>query len=419
MRGCVPALTGLLMAVGVVGTLAGSDAATEARRLVAAQRWNEAEVKLRGVLEDQPGDADACALLGMTLYHRAAYSEAVTHLDKALDSGTAYEARCLYYLGLACSKTGERDRARKAFTRLMSAHPDSPEAERLEGVSAELTTPISERRAFDVAGWLVLFESGYSSNSELVDGGDGDVFVDVYASGSVDRDGWPMTLGGSVFVEKFADLTEDDFLRLTGDVRRDFRLGHAVRLEGVGEVGLSWLDFEAYERHISLLGDVDRVFADIFRGEARGEVRLVQGVDDDLTSDGTELTLRLRGYRYWRDGGWLSRLRLELLLERNDRDVDADGFDRLLLGVEGRCRLPEQVSLDLGVEVEGRDYNGPEAGWDRARSDTTIELAAEVLRPLNRECALTGRIGTTTRDSNIDYYSADDVTLRIGLIWYN
>ena len=94
-------------------------------------QFAEAETAWRSILKSQPGDAEACAHLGLLEARQEHYKEAVPLYRKALAANPAMAGLRLN-LGLALFKSGELKEAIQTFMSLLKSEPpSSPEAQRL------------------------------------------------------------------------------------------------------------------------------------------------------------------------------------------------------------------------------------------------------------------------------------------------
>lgn len=411
--------TSIAVAAGVLLAASVNSPAADfnkGRRLFIDQQWAEAETELLDVLEASPGNGDASALLGMTLYHQDRYADSLPRLNQAVESGTRYASRVLYYLGLTHSKLGNRDEAKDSFASLLVKHPDSEEARRLAGVEPEAIEAASETRGYEVSGTILSIAAGLDSNPALTDDGNSDQLAAVYLSTDVSLGDLPVQFGGSLFFETYFDDSENNFWQAALDAGRDFQLSANSMLETSGQASQSWLDGDAFEREFTLSAEHSRAWSRLLRTEVRGRLTIFDALGD-ATSDGDELSLRMRAYRYLERQDLLQRLRFELELRQDDRDESFLASDSVELGIQGRLDLPRHVTLDLALDYEMREYDGASPFTGRTRDDDTIELSAYLLKPLDATTYLTLDGTLVSRDSNVDFYSADELRILFGLLW--
>ena len=79
-----------------------------------------------------------------------------------------------------------------------------------------------ERQGIDVSGSFISVDAGLSSNPDLTDSGDSDVLLSFYGSTDVASESLPFLVGLSMFLEKYADQSESDFLDLGVGANREY-----------------------------------------------------------------------------------------------------------------------------------------------------------------------------------------------------
>ena len=125
----------------------------------------------------------------------------------------------------------------------------------------------------------------------------------------------------------------------------------------------------------------------------------------------------MRLYKRLRDTAYLKRIRLKTGYYVNSRDYDLISFEAVVVGVDCRLAMPFNTSLDLGVGLESREYDGVDPVRLQPRKDDTIELSAYAVKPIDRNRNLTCQAIYTTRDSNETFYSANEIQLLLGILW--
>jgi tetratricopeptide (TPR) repeat protein len=394
---------------------ASAQTLSQAGSLLAEGNWREAEASAKLLPEQSPDHADAQAILGIALYHQGRFEEAIPAFQTAIAQKTSYEPRVLYYLGLAQSKCGRVDDATDAFMRLMTLHPKSTEAQRLRGLSADVTVPAERRSSMDMSGTVISLEAGYDTNPDLVDGGDGDALALVYAYTDLSLESMPCLIGMSFVFEKYLDLTENDFAELALNLNDQFQLGANGLAEWSVEIGQSLLDYEAFERSLSASIEYSQRWGGVWMGRLRADGALIDA--DEEGYDATRARLRLRAYRYMQHAGAFKWVRLTAQTRTNSRDADWLAYNAVTAGVDSRLQIPWDMSLDLGVHVESRWYDGEDPQTLETRKDDLIEFSAFAVKPVRKGQYLTGQATYTTRDSNDDFYAADELRLLIGALW--
>ncbi|MBA3709332.1 MAG: tetratricopeptide repeat protein [Planctomycetes bacterium] len=93
--------------------------------------WSQAEVQLQRALAVWPGNPDVQVLLAISMYHAGRTPDSAALMRQAIDQGTRYEARALYYLGMMQLEQGDPLAAQRTFARLIDRHPDSSEAAKM------------------------------------------------------------------------------------------------------------------------------------------------------------------------------------------------------------------------------------------------------------------------------------------------
>jgi tetratricopeptide (TPR) repeat protein len=381
--------------------------------LLGAGRWGEAEVSARQLLEQEPGGADGRVMLGMALYHQGRYEPSVATLREALRLGTVYEARALYYLGLAESRCGRQEKASDIFMVLMMRHPDSPETQRLMGLSADVTVSAQQREGMDLSGTILSLEAGIDSNPDLIDGGDGDLLCLLYAYTDIDAPRIPFLIGASLLFEKYADLSENDFAVLAVNANDRISVGSGGVADWTVELSQTLLDYEAFDRTLSGTIEYSHPWRRVWVAQARATGALTDA--DAEGYDATRAALRFRGARYLHVGA-LRRVRVVGQWQANQRDSEWLAYRSFGLGADCRVELPWDVSLDLGMRMESRTYDGAHPERGVTREDDLFELSAFAVRPLRTGRYATGQVRYTTRDSSDDLYSADQFQLLFGLL---
>ena len=394
---------------------ASAQTLSSAGRLLSEQRWEEAEASARQLLAASPNLADGQAMLGMALYHQGRFEASISPFRAAMAEETTYPARVLYYLGLAESKCGHPDGATDAFMLLLTLHPQSAEARRIQGLSADVTVPAERRSSMDISGTVISFEAGYDTNPDLIDTGDGDMLALLYAYTDIDLESLPFLIGTSLFFEKYLDLTENDFIELAVNLNDQFRLGPNGLATWSVELGQSLVDFEAFERSLSASLEYSQRWGGVWMGQLRASGALIDSNDEGY--DATRGRLRLRAYRYLQNAGLLKRIRLTGLVRSNDRDAEWLAYSALTAGADCRLDIPWNMSLDLGLILESRGYDGEDPQTLETRKDDLIEFSAFAVKPVRKQQYLTGQATYTTRDSTDDFYAANEFRLLIGALW--
>lgn len=211
--------------------------------------YREAEGALQGVLEALPGHPDALLLLGIALYHQDRHEEALESIQDALQAGTRYGARGLYYLGMALSLLGREEEAEKAFTRLIQEHPRSPEVQELLEVG-------EEEESESPASIIFMTSAGYDSNAaqaaDLPTATDpeADGFWDGALLGRYGREEGPFLFRGGITWKDFFRVSTYDLItaRLQGEMTGFPTVEHQIRPHA--GVSHSWLGGQDYENRI-------------------------------------------------------------------------------------------------------------------------------------------------------------------------
>ena len=388
---------------------------SQTTRLLSQKQWSAAESSALAILKTAPKDPDAQAMLGMALYHQERFLASIAALQLALTGKTEYEPRVLYYLGIAYSKVKQVHPASDAFSRLLATYPDSPEARRINGLSADVTVQAARRVTMDMSGTVVSAEVGYDTNPDLVDDGDGDLLLSLYAYSEFRFRSIPRLIGASLLAEKYLDLTENDFVQLAISANDQFRIMNKDRIAWSVEISQSFLEFQTFERELTAMVEHTHPWNRSWISDSRAILTAVDG--DDAGYDGSKAQLRLRLYKSMRDTTYLKRIRLKTRLYVNNRDNDLISFESLLLGVDCRLAMPFNTSLDLGIGLESREYNGADPVTLQTRKDDSIELSAYAVKPIDRNRNLTCQAIYTTRDSNETFYSANEIQLLLGILW--
>ena len=407
-------LSGFVLAWLLVSSVS-AETITRTGRFLAKQQWVQAENSARAVLEKSPHDPDAHAMLGIALYHQGRFKESTSALQFAARGKSAYEARVLYYLGLAHSKLEQPEKAENVFLRLMMRHPDSPEARKLQGVSADITVSAEKRTGMDISGTVFSLDAGYDTNPDLINGGDGDLQTSFYLYSDLGFESMPCLIGVSVFFEKYLDLTENDFVEIAVDLNDQFNVGKHDLVESSVEISQSLLDFEAFERNMSASVEYTHPWSRVWTSELRALGALTDA--DDEGYDAIRARLRFRHYRYLLDARRLKRVRLTVKTYMNNRDTDSIAYTSVSGGIDCRLDLPFNTMLDLGLLLESREYAGADSDTLITREDSIMELSAYALKPVQKNQYLTGQAILRTRDSNDGFYSADELQLLVGFLW--
>ena len=174
---------------------------------------------------------------------------------------------------------------------------------------------------------------------------------------------------------------DDDLFDVEVDVSQEWVISDSGALDAAVELSHSWLEFEGYERKFDLVADWYNAWSTDWQTRVRADLGLVDAVDD-ASSDGTKTGLRVRGYRSLGRDTAFRRVRLQAALRQDDRDDAFDGYDSSLIGVECRFSLPHDISLDVGLDFESREYGAVDPFFETTRDDDIVDLSAYLMKPL-------------------------------------
>lgn len=110
-------LTGVALAIVLYGhsaALAQNNPTPEADQHFAAQRWAEAAAAYEAITKKHPKDARAAAQMAISLHFAGEYEQAAAAFEKAAKF-PAVRPVCLYNLGCARARLGEKDKAYEAL----------------------------------------------------------------------------------------------------------------------------------------------------------------------------------------------------------------------------------------------------------------------------------------------------------------
>lgn len=381
-------------------------------RHMTSGQWDQAEKEFVAHIAADPADVDAQVLLGMSRYHLGRYMEAARTLQYALDRKTSYASRALYYLGLAQSRLKNTAEAGKAFRTLVNQYPNSVEAIK---VAPDLPR---EKAAWTVREPFITVDVTHDSNAGNTTDGKGDIFLSTSASARAMKLPGRWNAGASFFIDKYLDQDAYDFMFLSGDIQGEYEPSLADALTPQLELNQSWLGGDAYERVIGMRLLHDRRWTDLWTTQARLLVDLHTSLDDEAAnSDGTLLSFRIRGWRKC-DGPFdIAGIRPSAQLTIDSADTAYLGYTDITAGVLLRFLLHKQVTLDVTPSYKTRDYDSSHPVYGKTRSDSEVGCRFDASQPWSMKTTLTATLAFAQHDSNIDYYSYDEVVVGVGLTY--
>lgn len=370
----------------------------------------EAEAALEGI----PGHPDALLLLGIARYHLGRHGDALESLEAALEGGTRYEARGLYYLGMARSMLGKEEEAASAFARLIQDHPESPEVQGLLSLRADVEEQESPASAIFMAS--VGYDSNAAQAADLPTATDpeADGFWDGALLGRYGSDEGPFLLRGGVSWKDFFRASTYDLItaRLQGEVTGYPAADHQVRpLAGVShtwlggqdhenrlEVGATWQVGQESPRPLEL--SLTEAFKTFSREEYEGlDGRVFTATGETIHPVGpTEIGLAVEyvddtaeetylGYRFWQ-GSVLLR------------------FD-----------LPSDSLVDLEAGGRGRSYKDISPTYGERRRDAGWFVEGTFIQSIVGGFLVRVRAAYLSNRSSIDDFTYDQVVGSLGVMY--
>jgi tetratricopeptide (TPR) repeat protein len=392
--------------------LCGSVVAEDVGRLLSEgseqlrrSEWAAAERTFRRALDERGADPDVLALLGIAQYHAESYSEAVESLTAATRGQTRYEARALYYLGLAHSQLEQRDQARVAFEELLRRYPDSVEASQLRR-----GTPTSGERP-----WSFMFMQSASRDDNPMRGSrvedvvliapEADNALLTFLSASRRFNHSRFQLDGSVFRNDYTEVDDLDMLGATLAAAGHFNPSARARIRPFIELQHFWLDDAPFEARATVGLEYEQRTGERWSCETLARYSVQRYPEEPFQPlDGDDALLGLGIVRHGRPGSPADSFRFDL----SGRHVSADDAFLGYLDAGGlvatRFRLSSGSTLGIATGLFRRVYDETDPTFDVRRDDTRWSSQAHLTVRLVRSLYL--RLNATYVDnhSNVDQY---------------
>ena len=378
--------------------------------------WSAAEKELLAITQQKPNHANAHALLGIARYHLKEYRAAVADLLVALENKTRFGARSLYYLGMSLSKLGRTKAAREAFTHLIVTYPRSAEARKLGSLPEDVLQVLEGRKKLDFYRPILTLDAGYNSNPSQLTAGVGDLALIGYASGRVRLRPYPWLVNTAVFFQKYADETELDYVDLSAELLRGYKLSKHDALEPSFRLNRRWLGGESYERVTGFELRHTRKWDMNWDSDAWLSYELNSSLAPE-DSDSKTLSLRLRAWRELWTWDFLSRLRVEAQWAQENAETNYLGYTRWRLGTGLRFSLPRDTTLDFGLSYTRDNYSDihPDQGLQRIDKTSGVNLVAYC--PVSANTIVKVQISRLSRSSTLDGYSHDQTLMTVGIVY--
>jgi tetratricopeptide (TPR) repeat protein len=360
-------------------------------------RWLEAEGALARAAAELGDHPDAHALLGIARYHLGRYDRARVSLELALEKGTRYEARTLYYLGMTLSKAGADGRAAAAFARLLEQHPHSPEAGRVDPDRELARTPSTAAPVTVVLMQSVSYDDNAVRSAELPLSGpaqsDTVSFTLASLGGSL---GHQLAWRALLFTKDYAALDEQDLASASAGLSWSAS-GGAVELSFLHR--RQWLNSEDFDA---------RTIAAVTCTSDRMRAWRV-GIDAEYASKEHDVPYRaLDGYAR-RFGLVLERTRQAnartpsgaLWLSVSDDVCDAAylGYDLWGAGVKSRFELTDRIDLGVALSYSRRTHHDVDPIGE-VREDDRWSVKVHVGFPLGSSDHVTCKCWGTSIDNS-------------------
>jgi tetratricopeptide (TPR) repeat protein len=375
--------------------------------------YREAEAALEGVLEALPDRPDALLLLGIARYHLDRPRDALGPIEAALEGGTRYESRGLYYLGLTLSLLGREEEAERAFARLIREKPDSPEVQEILSLREEDEEP--EPSASAVLMTSLGYDSNAAQSADLPTATDpeADTFWDGALLGRFGSDHGPGLLRGGFTWKDFfrADTYDLVTARLAGEVTGFPSASHQVR-PGAG-VSHSWLGGADFESRLELGGAWW-----IGRESPRPlEVSVMEAFkrypDEDYEGlDGTALTVTGRTMHA------LGPAEMGIAAEYVDDTAEEAylGYRSWQGSVLLRLEVTSGSLADLEAGVRGRSYKDISPVYGERRRDGAWFVEGTVIRSIVGGLLVRARAAYLSNHSSVDDFTYEQFVGSLGLM---
>ncbi|MBA2479831.1 MAG: tetratricopeptide repeat protein [Planctomycetes bacterium] len=415
------ALTVVLSAVAPAAWASDATLPVESGAQALRERaWGEAEDHLRQALVVWPNDPDIQVLLAISLYHQGRSGDSRDLLRRALSKGTRYEARALYYLGMAAMDLGDRAEADRVFARLVERHQDSPEARKVGEAGAltlkrEEPTGIAAHTGEFAALGLLGYDDHPDDISDQSDGSTADASAYALAYFAIGMRFRPIHLRASyTHVDYFTvDRLDADSLRLLAD--RAFYVGERDSYVPRYSVRMLLLEQEFYETRHDLSLRWNRRWNEEFESDVTpyaaykthpadysGEDGWVAGVDTRLTRYVDRTHLRSA---YAALGGDVFQARDEYL-----------GWNEVVLAAGVHIEAGWRLGVDLGARYRTRFYAATHPAFGESRQDHHVGIDATVSRPLTDWLIVQVNVEHDANRSNIDVFSYDRNVVSVGVL---
>jgi outer membrane protein assembly factor BamD (BamD/ComL family) len=373
-------------------------------------RWAQAEQAFTEVLERWPGQPDVHALLGIARYHQSKYREALQDLALALEKGTRYTARALYYQGLAYSELGRSEYAAAAFERLITQFPNSAEAMKVK--SLEIPRPPARPRVEEEKpnrfSFLFIQDVNRDSNAPLTQDPDPDTMLFTFASLKLSLHPLPFYMKSSLMVQEYFHEDDFDFVQLAGGVHGEISPTQDDTLRGAYTLKRFWLDDkELGSGYQAQLAWEHGWVADVFSDFSGNYARKVYDEDynEEVTGYRSEGQMRL----WWlsKPLNPLTRIRAGGLVSSETAKDDYLAYRSWRASLEFEFTLSERITTNVELTFGERVYRDVYPGYLESRFDQRFSAGASLLTKLFKYGYLRLNVRYLSSDSNIkehNYY---------------
>ncbi|MFW5844929.1 MAG: tetratricopeptide repeat protein [Planctomycetota bacterium] len=389
-----------------------SDSEVLLHRGMAALRQGDAQRArdlLEPLLSDYPADADLALAVALAAQAQGDHRAALQHGSRALELGSDDPARILALIADSQEALGQTAAAEMTRRRLQTAHPDAPEVQDPDPVTAISAAADAQEEwrpsIFARTGWFWDSNPGLTADTVGLDPGDLDddqyLQLDLYAE-IRQRAGWGLSAFG--LFQNYQDLHDNDLgyvqgradytipfeqtrLRIAAQGNRIWIGGEAITQSPSLEAALRWRPNERDTLRLRVVGSwllyVDERFADQEGLEGRGGIRWRRVLDaqrrwrgeaklgaknfaaQTLAESYFQVEPRL-GLR-WRPPDWEATVELRSRWRwYGDADSGPSEEERRLGIRTGLDWVPNQhVSIGASYEWQVNESNLPDQDWER------------------------------------------------------